>query len=175
VKLGIKLLMLVLVMAVAAAFAGAGFAALSQNTRAPDFKAQTITGKQFALSDLRGRVVLLDFWATWCPPCRMETPELQKLWQKYRDKGLVVIGISVDREGAQVVRKFTQDHKLTYWQVSDAQGRIADKYGIRPIPTTYIVDTKGVIRYLQIGFGPGVEKELAKQIKVLLPSAAKQG
>jgi peroxiredoxin len=170
-KLGTKVLVLSAAVAVAAACAGSGgFAALSKNTKAPDFRARTVTGKQLALSDLRGRVVLLDFWATWCPPCRLETPELQKLWQKYRDKGLVVIGISLDQEGAPVVRRFADDHKLTYWQVSDAQGEIADKYGIRPIPTTYVVDTKGVIQYVQVGFGPGVERELAKRIEALLPS-----
>jgi len=147
-----------------------GFAALSKNTEAPAFKAKTLNGKAFALKDLRGRVVLLDFWATWCPPCRAETPQLDKLWQQYKDKGLIVIGIALESGGAPGIRKFTQENKLTYWQVSDDEGSIAEKYKIRPIPTTYIIDTKGIIRVAQVGYGPGVEKEFAKEIEKLLPS-----
>jgi peroxiredoxin len=147
-----------------------GFAALSKGTEAPAFKAKTINGKAFALKDLRGRVVLLDFWATWCPPCRAETPQLEKLWQEYRDRGLIVVGIALESGGAPGIRKFTQQNKLTYWQVSDDEGAIAEKYGIRPIPTTYIIDTKGIIRLAQVGYGPGLEKLFAREIEKLLPS-----
>jgi cytochrome c biogenesis protein CcmG/thiol:disulfide interchange protein DsbE len=159
----------VIVVMVAGVAATWSFAALSKDTRAPDFTAQTVTGKKFALEDLRGRAVLLDFFATWCPPCRLEVPELQKLWQTYGDKGLVVIGVALDSGGSAEIRKFAADRGLTYWQVSDDAGRIANKYGIRPIPTTYIIDPSGVIRYSHVGFGPGMEKELAKQIQSVLP------
>jgi len=144
--------------------------ALSKGKKAPDFKAKTLKGTEFELKDLRGRVVLMDFWATWCPPCRREVPELEKLWKKYKDKGLVVLGIALDRGSSDVVRKFVAKYKLTYWQVHDARSEIARKYDIRPIPTTYIVDTKGVIRDVHVGFGPGLEKEFEKEIKALLPS-----
>ena len=161
----------VAVMAAAVFLATGGFAALSKDTEAPDFKAKTIKGREFQLKQLRGRVVLLDFWATWCPPCRQEAPELEKLWQKYKDQGLVVIGIALESGGAQGVSKFAAENKLSYWLVSDDKGEIAGKYKIRPIPTTYIVDPKGIIRYVQVGFGPGAEKDFEKQIKAHLPSA----
>jgi len=157
------------VLVIAGVLATYSFAALSKDTRAPDFTARTLAGKDFSLQDLRGRVVLLDFFATWCPPCRLEVPELQKLWQAYGDKGLVVVGVALESGGPSEVRKFAADRGLTYWQVNDEGGRIAAKYGIRPIPTTYIIDRSGVIRHSQVGFGPGAEKEFAKKIQSLLP------
>jgi len=162
---------------VAAFAASGGFSELlKKDARAPNFSAQTVEGKKFALSDLRGRVVLLDFWAAWCPACRAEVPELEKLWKRYKDRGLIVVGIALESGGARAVARFAQDNKLTYWQVSDDQGRIAEKYRIRPIPTTFIVDQKGFIRHSQVGFGPGGEKDLAKRLEVLLPrpEAAKE-
>lgn len=157
------------ILVVAGVLASYSFAALSKDTRAPNFTARTLAGKDFSLQDLRGRVVLLDFFATWCPPCRMEVPELQKLWEQYRDQGLVVVGVALSSGEASEVRKFAADRGLTYWQVNDESGRIAAKYGIRPIPTTYVIDRNGVIRHSQVGFGPGGEKEFAKQIRPLLP------
>ena len=160
----------VTVAAAALLLASAGFAALSKNTTAPNFKAATLTGKQFELQDLRGRVVLLDFWATWCPPCRNEAPQLQKLWEKYKDKGLVVIGIALDSGDDAALRKFAADNELTYWLVNDRSGAIAAKYRIGPIPTTYIVSPSGAISRVHIGFAPGMEKDFDREIKALLPA-----
>jgi peroxiredoxin len=147
-----------------------GLAALNKNAEAPNFKAKTVAGKEFAVNDLRGRVVLLDFWATWCPPCRMEAPAIEKLWRAYKDKGLVVIGVAVESGGPKQVAKFAADNSLTYRLVADESGEIAKSYKIGPIPTTYIIDTKGVIRQVHIGFGPGAEKDFEKEIKALLPT-----
>ena len=156
--------------AVVVLIAGTGFAALNKNLEAPNFKAKTVAGKQFELKDLRGRVVLLDFWATWCPPCRMEAPAIDKLWRTYKDKGLVVVGIALESGGPAQVKKFAEDNGLTYRLVADESGDIAKSYKISPIPTTYIVDAKGVIRQVHIGFGPGAEKDFEKEIKALLPA-----
>jgi peroxiredoxin len=166
-----KLMVALPVAAIAAALiAGKGFAALNKNIAAPNFKAKTVAGKQLELKDLRGRVVLLDFWATWCPPCRMEAPAIDKLWRTYKDKGLVVVGIALESGSPAQVRKFAQDNGLTYRLIADESGDIAKSYRIGPIPTTYIVDTKGVIRHVHIGFGPGAEKDFEKEIKGLLPT-----
>ncbi len=158
------------VAAMALLAASIGFAALPGNTEAPKFTAVTLAGKQFRLADLRGRVVLMDFFATWCPPCRAAVPELEKLWRRYGDQGLVVIGIALDSGSADAVRRFAADYKLTYWLVNDEQGAIASKYRIRPIPTTYIISPKGVITQVRVGFAPGMEKDFERQIKALLPA-----
>jgi len=147
---------------------GIGFAALPSRTDAPKFKALTLAGKQFQLADLRGRVVLLDFFATWCPPCRAEVPELEKLWRRYKDQGLVVIGVALESGRADEVRRFAAEHKLTYWLVNDERGAIASNYRIGPIPTTYIISPKGVITQVHVGFAPGMENDFERQIKGLL-------
>lgn len=151
------------------------WAEIAKNRPAPGFKATTISGKAFDLRDLRGRVVLLDFWATWCPPCRAEAPELEKLWQAYRNQGLVVIGVAISSGSSSDLREFARAHKLNYWLVSDDKGALAEKYGVRPIPTTYIIGPDGKVRSAHVGFAPGMEKELDKEIRSVLPSRAEVG
>lgn len=160
----------VTVAAAALLLASAGFAALSKNTTAPSFKAAALAGQRLELQDLRGRVVLLDFWATWCPPCRNEAPQLQKLWEKYKDKGLVVIGIALDSGDDAALREFAAESKLTYWLVNDRSGAIAAEYRIGPIPTTYVVSPTGAISQVHVGFGPGMEKDFDRDIEALLPA-----
>ncbi|HUT73590.1 MAG TPA: TlpA disulfide reductase family protein [Armatimonadota bacterium] len=160
------------VAAIAILWVTAGSAGLPRDTKAAQFKATTIAGKEFDLKGLRGRVVLLDFWATWCPPCRAEAPELEKLWRKYKDRGLVVAGIALNSGGDRDLREFATEHRLTYAIVNDRAGAIAGKYRIRPIPTTYIVSPEGVVHAVHVGYQPGLEKQLEREIKELLPSRA---
>ncbi|MHB0999334.1 MAG: peroxiredoxin family protein [Armatimonadota bacterium] len=152
------------------------YAALSAGTKAPEFKLKSINGKTVTLSQLRNdpinkgakRVVLLDFWATWCPPCRNEVPHLQKLHEKYGKKGLVVVGIALDDGGASDVKPFAKENGLKYTMLVDPAGTTAKKYGVRPIPTTFIIGKDGVIKNMHLGFSPGMEDELEKEIKALL-------
>jgi peroxiredoxin len=160
------------VAAIAMLWVTAGSAELARDTKAAQFKATTIAGKEFDLKGLRGRVVLLDFWATWCPPCRAEAPELEKLWRKYKDRGLVVAGIALDSGSDRDLRKFATEHRLTYAMVNDRAGAIAGKYRIRPIPTTYVVSPAGLVHAVHVGYQPGLEKQLEREIKGLLPSRA---
>jgi len=148
---------------------------LSKGDKAADFKLPGVDGRNVRLSDLQKpskkgakRVMLLDFWATWCPPCREEVPYLQKLHQKYAKKGLLVVGIAQDSDGAKSVKPFAKKNKLSYLQLVDAKHEAARAYRVGPIPTTYIIDGSGVIRSVHLGFAKGMEKDLEEEIQALL-------
>mgnify|MGYP001077504930 CR=1 FL=1 len=166
-------LLLVLVLAVAVTGLQAN---LTSGSKAPDFKLRDLDGKEKKFADIQkdpkkkgaNRVVLLDFWATWCPPCRAEVPHLQKLHEKYGKKGLVIVGVAQDSDGAKAVKPFAAKNKLTYVNLVDPKHEVARKYKVGPIPTTYLIDRKGVIRYVHLGFAPGMEKDLEEEIKALL-------
>jgi thiol-disulfide isomerase/thioredoxin len=113
-----------------------------------DMKFDSVEGKAVDLEKLRGKVVLLDFWATWCPPCRESVPHLVAAYRKYSEKGLEIIGISLDEEKERLV-KFTKAKEMTWPQYFDGMGwenRFARRYGIEGIPTLWLVDKKGIVR-----------------------------
>ncbi len=114
---------------------------------APDFTQKTPSGKDLSLSDLRGKVLLVDFWASWCGPCRRENPNVVKLYNQYKDKGFEILGVSLDRDYDSWVRAIEAD-QLTWPQVSDLQywnNAVAQTYGVRAIPHTILLDAEGRI------------------------------
>lgn len=120
-------------------------AAAPQNRTVPSFQAKTTAGKTVNFpGDYRGKVVLLDFWATWCPPCRAEVPNLVKVHNQYRAQGFEVLGVSLDKAGAaSALGRFTQEHRMTWPQIYDGKFWKADlavKYGIKSIPRAILVD-----------------------------------
>ena len=105
-----------------------------------------------ALSDLRGQVVLVNLWATWCAPCRFETPFLQSLYEDYRERGFEIVGISVDDAGFEdVVREFTGEHGVTYTILRDPEMGAMDAFHAVGLPATYLIDRDGTIRFVRIG------------------------
>lgn len=120
---------------------------------APDFSLKTIEGKEIKLSDLRGKAVLINMWASWCPPCRDEMPGIQAAYEKYKDKGLVVLGIDFTvQDNLPDVKSFVQELKLTFPILLDETGEVsAGWYGMRALPTSYFVDAQGVIQRIQVG------------------------
>lgn len=121
-------------------------------TKAPDFALKDLDGKQVKLSDFKDKVVILDFWATWCPPCRNEIPHFIELQQKYGSKGLTVVGVSVDQGGAKVVKPFAAAWKINYPMLL-ADDRVGEAYGgIRYLPTTFIIDRGGQIVKRLVGY-----------------------
>lgn len=117
------------------------------NQSAPDFVLSTFKGKSLSLSGFEDKVIILDFWATSCPPCLKEIPDFIKLYDKYRDKGLVIIGISLDKGNAEKVKKFCQNNGVNY-PVAMGNYEITKIYGgIRYIPTTFIIDkNKNIVK-----------------------------
>ena len=119
-----------------------GLAALKEGTASIDFTLSDLSGKKVSLSSFKGKLVFLNFWATWCPPCRAEMPSMERLYQKLKGQGLVVLGVDL-QEDAKSVQKFVEEHKLTFPILLDSDGRVGTTYGARSIPTTYIIGRDG--------------------------------
>jgi peroxiredoxin len=119
---------------------------------APAFTLQDLNGNNVSLADFKGKVVILDFWATWCPPCIKEIPDFIDLYDQYKDKGFAMVGISLDQAGIGVVKSFVEKYKVNY-PILMADGQIHNKYGgITGIPTTFVIDPEGNIRQKYIGY-----------------------
>lgn len=120
--------------------------------QAPDFALRNLDGKEVKLADLKGKVVILDFWATWCGPCVKEIPHFIELYKQYKEQGFEMVGISTDRDGVGVVKSFVKKHKINY-SILMADGKVQQAYGeIRAIPTTFIMDKSGKIQRQYIGY-----------------------
>ena len=135
---------------------------------APDFSLRDLSDQTVSLSDFRGRVVLLDFWATWCPPCRMSIPELVKLQDKYRDDGLEILGISLDdpqNELGRYLKEFKEKYKINYRILLFNNKIMQDYFGMESpaIPTMFVIDRDGKIREKIVGFDPkALNRSLAR-------------
>ena len=117
---------------------------------APEFSLTSLDRTEFALGELRGQVVVLNFWASWCSPCREEAPALQAVWQEVQNKGVVFVGVTYhDAESAS--QEFVDTFGITYENGIDAQGQISRAYGVTAVPETYIIDREGKIAWLHIG------------------------
>jgi thiol-disulfide isomerase/thioredoxin len=123
--------------------------ALAAGSVFPDFDVKDLDGKPLAVANFKGKIVMVDFWATWCGPCVQEVPNVVAAYQKYHDKGFEIIGVSLDREGDKAkVISFTKDHNMPWQQFYDGKywsNELAVKYGVRSIPATYLLDGSGNI------------------------------
>jgi len=126
------------------------FAPESSGNMAPDFELEALNGTKIKLSNLRGYVVILDFWATWCKPCRQEMPILGKIYDTYSSKGVVILSINI-QESKGTVAAFAQAYKINWTILLDVNGNIASKYKIKYIPTLIIIDKNGCIKHKHIG------------------------
>ena len=124
----------------------------SGNQVASDFTLYDLDNKPFRFSDLKGKVVILDFWATWCPPCRAEIPHFKSLYTEYQEEGLEIVGIALDQGGANIVKPFVKDNEITYPILISNQSVTEDYGGIRGIPTTFVIDREGRIVEKFVGY-----------------------
>ncbi len=131
---------------------------------APTWTAKNVAGGELHSADLRGKVLVIDFWATWCPPCRAEIPDYIKLQDKYRQRGIAFVGIAADEAGPEVVAKFGKSMGINYPLVMYTEQLIAAFGGVEALPTTFVIDRKGRVRFKKVGTAPveDWERVLAK-------------
>jgi len=137
-------------------------------SQAPDFALADLSGKTVHLSDFKGKVVIVDFWATWCGPCRVEIPDFVKLQSKYKDKGLEIVGLSLDADGEKAVKPFVDQHEINYTMLLANDDTAKSYGGILGIPTTFVIDRQGRIVQKFVGVMPA--KTFEDTIQPLLES-----
>jgi peroxiredoxin len=157
-------------LAVCAAFAivaGTASSAIAPATVAPDFTLHAMGGPNLRLKEQRGRVVMVNFWATWCAPCRQEMPHLNRLYEKYRGAGFVLLGVNVDEDvakAADVAAKLG----VKFPVLLDTEKSVSKLYDVSTMPSTMIIDRDGKVRYVHRGYLAGYEDDYEKQIRELL-------
>lgn len=135
---------------------------------APDFALPNLAGQAVRLSAYRGQVVLVNLWATWCPPCRDEMPSMEALHQRFKDKGFVLLAVSEDEGGRAVVEPFVEQMKVTFPVLLDTQGEVGRKYGVWGFPESFLVDRDGRIVERVIGPRDWVAPAQVAMIEALL-------
>jgi len=134
----------------------------------PPYTARLLDGGEFDVASERGKVVLLNLWATWCGPCRYEIPALEKLHQKYEPKGFKVVGVSIDEGDAAPVKEFVTEHKMHYPVVLDPDGKLANMFQTTVIPTTVLIDRNGKVVWKKYGAIEENDRTLTKAIETAL-------
>ena len=130
---------------------------------APDFTLTSEAGKSYHLADFRGQVVLINFWATWCPPCRREMPSMQRMWNKIKGKGVTVFAIDVG-EDADTVFEFRGSYPVSFPLLLDLDGSVIKNYPVTGLPTTYIVSPQGLVIYRAVGSREWDDPKLYEQL-----------
>jgi peroxiredoxin len=139
-----------------------------QGFLAPDFELKTPTGETVKLSDLRGKAVLVNLWATWCPPCREEMQTIEKVYQEYKDQGFTVLAVNMTyQDDPLAVMPFVNQQKLTFPILLDETGQMANAYQLRSLPSSYFVRRDGIVNEVVIG-GPMSEALLRTRIEDIL-------
>ena len=141
----------------------------ADSSTAPLFTVKDIDGNKLDIADYRGKVVILEFFATWCEPCRISAPDMQSVYERYKGRGLVVIAIAEDEgaEAAARVRSFVKDYRLSYHVAADG-GQIMKQYGVYSLPTTFIIDHDGKIISKHLGISINYAKRLSAEVEPLL-------
>lgn len=135
--------------------------------KAPDFTLKSNSGENLQLSDFRGQIVVINFWATWCGPCRQEMPKLDALYKRYQRAGLVMWGVNVE-DDPSLADKLLKENPVSFPILYDVSSTVSELYKVDAMPTTVIVDRDGNMRHLHRGYKPGYEDIYRQQIKALM-------
>ena len=136
-----------------------------QGEPAPDFSLDLFDGSEVSLSDLRGQVVVLNFWASWCNPCRQEAPDLQEMWEMFEGRGVMFLGLSY-KDAEDASRAFIQEFGITYPNGADPRGKIGRSYGVTAVPETFVIDAEGKVAWIKVG--PVQADELVRRLALMV-------
>ncbi|HEX6706441.1 MAG TPA: TlpA disulfide reductase family protein [Albitalea sp.] len=156
-----------LAVAAVACAAGAAVPAVAPAAVAPDFTLRTMDGPNLRLQEQRGRVVLVNFWATWCGPCRQEMPHLNRLYDKYRSSGFTLLGVNID-DDARLAAEVAAKLGVRFPVLLDTDKKVSRLYDMSAMPATIVIDRDGKVRFIHRGYRDGVEKTYEQQIRDLL-------
>ncbi|MBI2389429.1 MAG: redoxin domain-containing protein [Deltaproteobacteria bacterium] len=137
---------------------------------APVVTTRLASGASFRAADAKGKVLLLDFWATWCPPCKAAFPRLDALYRKHRADGLEVVAVSEDDDDAKAAA-FAKEANVTFTIAYDDDGKAAEAFAVQSMPTSYLVDRRGVVRYVHAGYHPDEADQIEAELTELLAEA----
>jgi len=147
---------------------GVAFAGVSKGQKAPDFSLPTLSGPKLSLSSLRGSVIIIDFWAQWCEPCKKELPQLEKLAKEFAGKDVVVLAVNLDKSKENAQRLAAQ-LGLTMPVLLDPAGSVAGIYDLPKMPTSFLIDKRGIVRFVHEGFEGSADVErFRKELSELL-------
>ena len=162
-----KRIALVLSIVIVVGLSPIGSASLKPGVMAPDFTLKSAGGKNLKLSEFRGDVVMINFWATWCGPCRQEMPQLNELYSRYRKAGFHVLAVNVDNDAAKAAAMAKRLH-ISFPVLFDKGKKVSKLFNIDAMPSTLFIDRDGRVRYVHRGYRPGVEKKYQAHIRELL-------
>ena len=140
---------------------------LQAGAPAPAFELNSNSGKSVSLAELKGQIVLVNFWASWCGPCRQEMPILEQLNHQYHNKGVALIGVNVEPDTAAATA-WLKATPVSFPILYDVDSKVSKLYEVQGMPNTVILDRKGVVRYIHRGYSPGAENEYLDQIRTLI-------
>tara|TARA_B100001123_G_C15201853_1_gene983717 strand:- start:392 stop:907 length:516 start_codon:yes stop_codon:yes gene_type:complete len=140
-----KFLKLFIILALSIHFSASAAAQVKKGENAPNFTLKNLDGKEISLSQFRGKHVLVNFWATWCGPCKIEMPSLEALYERFKDKNFTLLAISNDMFGANIVTPFVKAHKINFPILLDQQLKVSNAFGVVSLPTTFLIDPQGKI------------------------------
>ena len=151
-------------------FEKAGVVELKEGQQAPGFTLLTLDGGRASLTNHRDKLVVLNFWATWCQPCTVEMPSLEALWQRYRDRGLIVVGVSVDRGAPKaLLEPYVRNLKLTFPILLDPDSKTSDRWRVTALPATFLVRPGGEVAGMAMGAREWNSDEMRALVERLLP------
>ena len=159
--------MLRLTVSLALLLAGSAYAAVTAQAPAPDFTLRSADGRNLRLTEQRGQVVLVNFWASWCGPCRQEMPHLNRLYDKYKSSGFTLLGVNID-DDPRTAASTAARMGLKFPVLLDADKTVSKLYDLGSMPATVLIDRDGRVRYLHRGYREGLEEAYDKQIRELV-------